>query len=162
MDVQAMSVERLGHAEPIEHAADAVDTEAPEGTFAMLIHQVLKSAQLVRLVLCRVPPERGLRWSRRLVDTFLPLHKAARHNRVAQALLSRLSPVLAYYHTLPLDDDLQREWALLDTHDSLTDRYKHFRTKGQISRYLRALGAEEIWCECGGNGVEARCRRPGV
>jgi SAM-dependent methyltransferase len=130
--------------------------------YTYTLSEFTKSAQLVRLVLCRVPPERGLRWSRRLVDTFLPLHKAARHNRVAQALLSRLSPVLAYYHTLPLDDDLQREWALLDTHDSLTDRYKHFRTKGQISKYLRALGAEEIWCECGGNGVEARCRRPGV
>ena len=68
--------------------------------------------------------------------------------------------MLAYYQHLPFGDDLQREWALLDTHDQLTDSYKHFRTKGQIRRTLERMGAESIWCEYGGNGVEARCRRP--
>jgi hypothetical protein len=71
-----------------------------------------------------------------------------------------VSPVLSYYHAFPLDDDLQRQWAFLDTHDSLTDWYKHFRTVGQIRRALEGLRAEEIWCARGGNGVEARCRRP--
>jgi hypothetical protein len=94
------------------------------------------------------------------VNAFLPLHKSVRNYPAAQAVLSRISPVLSYYHALPLDDALQREWALLDTHDSLTDRYKHFRTKAGISKLLRRLGAEAIWCERGGNGVEARCRRP--
>ncbi len=75
--------------------------------------------------------------------------------------MSRVSPVLSYYHALPLDDELQRQWALLDTHDSLTDWYKHFRTRGQIRTTLERLGAREIWCEYGGNGVEARGRRPG-
>ena len=46
------------------------------------------------------------------------------------------------------------------THDSLTDWYKHFRTKGQIERTLESLGAVAIWCGYGGNGVEARCGRP--
>ena len=124
------------------------------------LSEVTKSATLVRMVLSRTRPESGLRWSRRIVNAFLPLHKAARHSRIAQALLSRVSPVLSYYQTLPLSDELQREWALLDTHDSLTDRYKRFRTKGQILRTLTELGAERIWCEYGGNGVEARCRRP--
>src|SRR5439155_24833260 len=128
--------------------------------YTYTLSEFSKAALLFRLVLCRVPPERGLRWSRRLVEVFLPLHRAARHHRIAQSLLSRLSPILAYYHALPLDDDLQREWSLLDTHDSLTDRYKRFRTKGQIARHLQALGAEAIWFEYGGNGVEARCRRP--
>jgi 2-polyprenyl-3-methyl-5-hydroxy-6-metoxy-1,4-benzoquinol methylase len=124
------------------------------------LSEVTKSAMLFRLLLRHVRSETGLRWSARLVDTFLPLHKAARRNRIAQRILSRVSPVLAYYHHLPLTDDLHREWALLDTHDALTDRYKHFRTKRQIEQMLRTLGATEIWCEYGGNGVEARCRRP--
>jgi hypothetical protein len=94
------------------------------------------------------------------VEFFLPLHKAVRHSRIAQSLLSRISPVLAYYHDLPLNDDLQRDWALLDTHDSLTDRFKHFRTKGQIQRLLQRLGGTDIACWHGGNGVEARCSRP--
>jgi 2-polyprenyl-3-methyl-5-hydroxy-6-metoxy-1,4-benzoquinol methylase len=119
-----------------------------------------KTAPLFRMVLCRMRPENGLKWTERLVRTLLPLHKAVHKSRVAQALLSRVSPVLSYYHALPLPDDLQRQWSLLDTHDSLTDWYKHFRTKGQIRSALEALGAVEIWCEYGGNGVEARCRRP--
>lgn len=118
-----------------------------------------KSASLFRIFLRRMPPDEGLKWTERIVGTFFPLHRAARKSRVAQALVSRVSPVLSYYHALPLNDDLQRQWALLDTHDSLTDWYKHFRTKGQIRRFLESLGAVDIWCEYGGNGVEARCRR---
>lgn len=45
--VQAASLQRVGHAEPIEHAAEAVKTEAPEGTFAVPVHQLLESTQLV-------------------------------------------------------------------------------------------------------------------
>jgi 2-polyprenyl-3-methyl-5-hydroxy-6-metoxy-1,4-benzoquinol methylase len=119
-----------------------------------------KTAPLFRMVLTRVPPSTSLRWCRGLVTKLLPLHRAVRRHRVAQALLSRLSPVLSYYHALPLDDRLQEEWSLLDTYDSLTDRYKRYRTRGQIADTLHLLGGEEIWCEKGGNGVEARCRKP--
>ena len=39
-----------------------------------------------------------------------------------QIALSRISPLLTYYHAYPeLNDQLQYEWALLDTHDHLTD-----------------------------------------
>jgi 2-polyprenyl-3-methyl-5-hydroxy-6-metoxy-1,4-benzoquinol methylase len=124
------------------------------------LSEFTKAAPLVRMVLCRVSPGTGLRWSNRLVNWFLPLHRAVRHHPFAQAVLSRVSPVLSYYHALPIDEGLQREWALLDTHDALTDRFKHFRTRRQISTCLTTLGAETIWCEHGGNGVEARCRRP--
>jgi hypothetical protein len=101
-----------------------------------------------------------MRFTERLVDTMLPLHKRVAHSR-ARSIVGRLSPVLTHYATYPqLDDDLQRQWALLDTHDSLTDYFKHFRTPGQIRRTLAELGLEEVWCEYGGNGVEARGRRP--
>jgi SAM-dependent methyltransferase len=118
-----------------------------------------KSAVLVRLVLCRMSPDRALRVVTWLVDRLLPLHRMARRSRVAQACLSRISPVLSYYHVLPLGDELQKQWALLDTYDSLTDYYKHFRTRGQLVRLLRHLGAVDVWSEYGGNGVEARARR---
>lgn len=78
-----------------------------------------------------------------------------------QIVLSRFSPLLTYYHAYPqLNDRLQYEWALLDTHDHLTDYYKHFRSVQQISRLLSALRAQDIWVVKGGNGVEARCRKP--
>jgi len=46
--VEATRLEHLVHAEPVEHAADAVNAEAPEGTFAVVVDQSLESAQLVR------------------------------------------------------------------------------------------------------------------
>jgi hypothetical protein len=59
-----------------------------------------------------------------------------------------------------LTDELQHEWALLDTHDALTDWYKHFRTRGQIEHALNVLGVSEVACSYDGIGVEARARRP--
>ena len=74
---------------------------------------------------------------------------------------NRFSPVISYYSAFPeLNDKMQEEWALLDTHDSLTDWHKRFRNKQQITNTLKNLGATEIWCEYGGNGVEARCKKP--
>jgi hypothetical protein len=68
--------------------------------------------------------------------------------------------MMTYFHELPqLNDQLQYEWALLDTHDSLTDWYKHLRTTTQIQSTLKKLGAVEIHVVPGGNGVEARCRK---
>jgi hypothetical protein len=48
MSVQAMCLQRLGHTLAIEHAADAIDAKAPERTFAVLAHEVVKSTQLLR------------------------------------------------------------------------------------------------------------------
>lgn len=127
--------------------------------YAYSLSSLTKSRWLFRLVLRRMPPAEGLRWTERLVKLFFPLHRAARKNRVAQALLSRISPVTAYFHSYPLTDELHRQWSLLDTHDSLTDWYKHRRTKGQIRRTLEGLGVADLTCRYGGNGVEARCRR---
>ncbi len=154
-------------------------TPCPESTIAKLYEHVkpggwlvldhytgswshlAKSALLIRPILKRLSPERGLKWSERFVDVFLPLHRAVRRRAIPRMLLSRISPVLAYYHAYPqLDDQLQYEWALLDTHDSLSDWYKHLRTRGEIAKALQSLGAVDVACEYAGNGVEARCRRP--
>jgi SAM-dependent methyltransferase len=153
-------------------------TPSPEKTIAALYEQVrpggwlvcdhytytlgwyTKTAPLFRLILKRLPAKAALRATERLVNTMLPIHK--RVARTAwRSIVFRLSPVLTHYVTYPdLPGDLQRQWALLDTHDSLTDWFKHFRTRGQIRSVLESFGAEDIWCEYGGNGVEARCRRP--
>ena len=120
-----------------------------------------KSAPLFRRFLRRLPSDQGISYTEWLVNAFWPLHKLARHFYPAQILLSRLSPVACYYRRFPdLNEELHRQWAMVDTHDSLTDWYKHFRTRGQIHRTLKRLGLQEIWCCRGGNGVEARGRRP--
>jgi len=154
-------------------------TPRPETTIAALSEQVkpggtlvidhytynlsefTKTAGIIRFLLKSLPPEEGLRWTERLVDVFLPLHKNMRHSRAAQMILSRISPVLCYYQAYPqLNDKMQYQFALLDTHDSLTCWYRRFRTRTQIERTMKSLGLEDVVCQYGGNGVEARSRRP--
>ena len=69
----------------------------------------------------------------KLVKRYLPLHKKFANNKLMSVLLNRISPVISYYHAFPqLNDQQQEEWALLDTHDGMTDYYKRFRNKKQI------------------------------
>jgi 2-polyprenyl-3-methyl-5-hydroxy-6-metoxy-1,4-benzoquinol methylase len=150
-------------------------TPSPEATIAALYRKtkpggsllldhytyskaLLSLTYVLRLYFRRLPPEKTLPTTERLVDALLPLHRRA--GRLSP-LLTRFSPVHAYYRTHPeLSPELQREWALLDTHDALTDHYKRLRTCGQIRRVLQRLHAEDIRCWHGGNGVEARARKP--
>jgi SAM-dependent methyltransferase len=154
-------------------------TPSPEATLESLYQQVraggtlavdhyshslshyTKTALPLRYYYRRLPPDRGLPAIEHLVDRLLPLHRAVRRQPWAQAILSRFSPVLCYYRKFPqFSDELQREWALLDTHDSLTCWYRHSRSRRALRRTLEVLGAEEILCEYGENGVIARARRP--
>jgi SAM-dependent methyltransferase len=152
-------------------------TPSPELTIARLYQQVKPGGSLVldhytyrlgwfvgvkpllRPLFRRLSPRRGLRYTERLVDLLLPLHaRAGRWNK----LLNRVSPVWSFYRLFPeLSEADQREWALLDTHDGLTAWYMRFRTRSQIERTLRQLGAEEVHCSAEPGGVvEARARRP--
>jgi 2-polyprenyl-3-methyl-5-hydroxy-6-metoxy-1,4-benzoquinol methylase len=119
------------------------------------------SEWVLRPILKRVSPARGLSVTKALTRGFFPLHRAARNAKPLQMVLSRFSPLLTYYHLFPqLNDQLQYEWAELDTHDSLTDFYKHLRSPRSIRSTLQGLGAQNIWVQKGGNGVEARCQKP--
>lgn len=125
------------------------------------IWHYFRLASLLRLFLKRLPASITIPLTRLMVAVFLPMHKLFRNFYPGHALLSRISPVLCYYHMFPdLDDKTQYEWALLDTHDSLTDWYKHRRSKEEIRKTLEQLGLEEISSEYEANIVEARGRRP--
>lgn len=154
-------------------------TPSPEATIAALYESVkpggimvldhyaptlswyTKSAPLFRAMLKRLPPQEGLRATEAIVRLFLPLHRATRNWYVGQAIVSRISPVVCYYHAIPeLDDRAQLEWALLDTHDSLTDWYKHFRTASQLRDLLQQMRLEDVEVFDRGSNVEVRGRRP--
>ena len=138
-----------------------------KGGWLIIDHYTLKRSDLFRLAplfrmyLKRKKPEQTIHYTERLVRRLLPLHKKFSRYKPVSILLNRFSPVISYYRALPqLNDQLQLQWAMLDTHDSLTDWYKHFRSRKRIRMTLQQLGAESIWCEYGGNGVEARCQKP--
>jgi 2-polyprenyl-3-methyl-5-hydroxy-6-metoxy-1,4-benzoquinol methylase len=114
-----------------------------------------------RFVLKRINPEKSFLITGFLVKVFLPLHKLGKRSRIWQATMRRVTPVTSYYNDFPeLSDELQEEWALLDTHDSLTDYYKHFTTKKKFESYLSKLGMKNIDCWEDGIGVEGRGMKP--
>jgi|TARA_Y100000034_G_scaffold113982_1_gene149585 2-polyprenyl-3-methyl-5-hydroxy-6-metoxy-1,4-benzoquinol methylase len=116
---------------------------------------------LLRLFLRPIEPLRAFRIINLVVKIFLPLHRLGRTSRLWQAIMRRTTPVVSYYYDFPnLPDSIQREWAQLDTFDNLTDYYKHFRSIKQIKNCMRELGMDHIKCWKGGNGIEARGRRP--
>lgn len=151
---------------PEETIASLYEHVAPGGILAIdhyshSLSWYTKSALPLRYWFRRLPPERGLPAVERLVDGLLPLHRAVARWGWAQAILSRFSPVLCYYRKFPqFSEALHREWALLDTHDSLTCWYRHSRSRRAIETALGRLGAEEIVCGYGENGIIARARRP--
>lgn len=99
---------------------------------------------------------------KRVVDRWFPLIWKYRANYPIQFLLSRLNPVVNYYPHFGLRDrEMYYEWMLLDTHDAMTDVYKHRRTAKGLRKFLISLGADDIRVWHGGNGVEASCRKPG-
>lgn len=154
-------------------------TPSPEATIAALYEHVrpggwlaldhyrhrlrwwISSAPAFRAVLKRLPADRGLRLTDALVSALFPVHCALGPAGLPGKVLRRISPVQTYYHAFPeLSDELQREWSFLDTHDVLTDWYKHFRTPRQIAECLARLGLVDRQVREAGNGIEARGRRP--
>jgi SAM-dependent methyltransferase len=120
----------------------------------------LRLAPLYRNSLKKKPAEQTIPYTQKLVKKFLPWHKKFANNRLLSILLNRVSPVISYYRSFPqLSDKQQEEWAMLDTHDSLTDWHKNFRSIAQINSLLLKLGAVNIWCNFSGNAVEARCKK---
>lgn len=118
-------------------------------------------ASFYRYYLRKKPSSFTIPYTRKLVKRYLPLHKKFAKSRFLTMLLNRVSPVATYYRAFPqLNDQQQEEWALLDTHDGLTDWYKHLRSRKQIIEILTQLGAADVNCDYGGNGVEAYCRKP--
>lgn len=118
------------------------------------------AGMVYRWIILRLPAERRFQVVKRIVDFWFPIQWRFRDSRLAQFVLARFSPVVMYYPHFGLRDEaMYYEWMLLDTHDALTDTYKHRRTPGEMRRFLRTL-CPDLVVTAGGNGVEAFCRKP--
>ena len=119
---------------------------------------------VLRAILLRLSPIVALRATQRITRSLLPVHRLLwRRGPVVDRLRfvwRRLSPVFDYYDSYPELGARLEEWAYLDTHDGLTDYYKHLRTAAQIRARLEELDLHEIHVAEAGNGIEARARRP--
>ncbi len=159
-------------------------TPSPEETIRALARQVKPGGMLVidhythtyvqnylqrnlRRVLIRLPARIAKSATLGLSSALLPLHRLGlkwQHRRGLWRLrhgLLKHSPLIDYLDLFPeLGDKLMGEWSILDTHDALTDYYKHLRTREEIEETLRSCGLIGLEVTYGGNGVEARARMP--
>jgi SAM-dependent methyltransferase len=122
----------------------------------------LTLAYPLREILRRVSrrrPDLALRATMAITAICDPIRKrTCRYPRLDQ-VAGRLFPSICYYATYPeLPRSVIYAWNELDTHDGLTDWYKHRRTPEQIRATLIGLGLHDVECFLAGNGVEARAR----
>ena len=160
-------------------------TPDPEATLAALAANVKPGGWLIvdhytgerllrptqaalRWILLKCPPRFTLAFCSAITSALWPVHRLCWHARNSKAwpisfarrAFLRLSPVLDYHYAYPsLTPALLKAWAVLDTHDALTDYFKHSRTADEIASTLRDLGFAQVGVSYGGNGVEARAQR---
>jgi 2-polyprenyl-3-methyl-5-hydroxy-6-metoxy-1,4-benzoquinol methylase len=153
----------LQHTPNPEHSIQALSKHIRIGGRLVIDHYTSnlwtypRVATLLRPLLIRLEPRRSALIVDFFVRIFLPWHRLVRGSRVFEFLLSRVSPVLTYYRIFPeLSEKAQIEWAYLDTYDSLTDYFKHFRSKDQLETSVTNLGLKIEYSAYAGNGVEIR------
>ena len=159
-------------------------TPSPEETIAALARQIKPGGMLVidhythsyeqnflqrnlRRLLIRLPPRVAKPLTLGLARALLPLHRVGMKWKDRRGLwrlrhnLIKYSPFIDYLDYFPqLGEQLMAEWSVLDTHDALTDYYKHLRTREEIEACLRSCGLTQLEVSYGGNGIEARASMP--
>ena len=163
----------IQHTPNPEETIRALASQVAPGGLLVIDHyrygheDMTRTRQRLREFLVRRDAKVAMKIVKALVAILWPLHRLAwicrklpGGRRSRQALLY-VSPVLDYHDQYAqLGPRLLYAWAVLDTHDALTDYYKHKRTTGQIAQTLEALGLVRVESWYGGNGVEARARVP--
>jgi hypothetical protein len=158
----------LQHTKNPNQALKALYEQVKPGGWLIVDHYIFSwsyatqvSKIFFRFFLKRIDPKKAFIATNYLVDVFLPLHRVGRRSRVWQAIMRRVTPVVSYYNDFPnLSDELQEEWARLDTFDNLTDYYKRLTTVKQFNKSMDRLGAKNVQSWRGGTGVESRGMKP--
>ena len=123
-----------------------------------IVHH-LRAARAYRAVLRRMDADRAMEATDRLYRRWSPVHRRARSYTARKALVL-LSPIVYYDEAWPqLDAEQKQEWGLLDTHDSLTDFYKHRRSAGQLRSLFERLGLLDVSVRLVGLVLVAKGRR---
>jgi len=162
----------------IQHTPDPEQTMTalcgqvkPGGLFVMdhytYAYPFTLSRRILRAFLLRMPKAFSLQFCKMLTTLVWPFHKMFWRGKkfsivnITRSIFLYLSPVVDYHDAYPqLEPKLLKTWATLDTHDTLTDFYKHLRSAEEIKNHLQQCEMIEIEAVYAGNGVEVRARKP--
>lgn len=160
------------HTPDPEETISALCSHVKPGGLLVLDHYthgyaVTPTRRLLRKLLLKVSPRTALLFCEAMTRVMWPIHRLLwrlRHHRLVgrlRTIFLQISPLVDYHEAYPqLGGTLLRAWAHLDTHDTLTDRFKHLRSAEEIAASLAVCGMTHIHTAYAGNGVEARARKP--
>ena len=113
--------------------------------------------KLLRIFIKRIPSN-GKRFDliRKIVNFYYPIHASPYFQKKPLSfLLAILSPCGSFFRSLPsLDKETQYQFMLANTHDALTDIFKHLTNHKMMSNFLNKLPVKIERIEYGGNGIE--------
>jgi len=122
--------------------------------------------KIIRLYLTSKEKKYSLKYCCFLTKLLWPTHKTLWKLRDSflgnkmYALFTHISPIVDYQGSYPeLSENQMFSWACLDTHDTLTDRYKHLRNGKEIFDHLARCGMTDIEWKSGGNGIEVSAKK---
>lgn len=161
----------IQHTPNPEQTIDALCKQLKPGGLLVIDHYTYgypetPSRCLLRSLLLKLPGKIALPFCKVLSALLWPFHrlfwagrKLPGFGRIRHLFL-RLSPMVDYHDAYPqLGPRLLKVWATLDTHDTLTDYYKHLRSAAELGEHLAKCGMESIETCYAGNGVEVRARK---
>ncbi len=131
-------------------------------------YAVTPSRALLRRFMLRLPRNWTIPMCSMLVSTLWPVHRILwwmkKHlsSERPYHFLAQWSPVVDYQEAYPQLGKMLREWAILDTHDTLTDVYKTLLGVDELRTMLEEIGMRGIALWRGGNGVESISYAPGA
>lgn len=112
---------------------------------------------LLRPMTTRMDKESLYRIIERLVPRLIPISRVLR--KLGGRAAHRLIPILEFSHW-GLSEELNRQWAILDTFDMYSPAHDHPQTLSNVSRWFKEAGFSDTFVGYGPNGVIARGRRP--
>lgn len=92
----------------------------------------------------RLPKPGLFAFLRTVVPILLPVSRAFGEIPIIGRILKRVVPVANYYGILPLNDEQQKEWALLDTFDYFSPAYDSPQTTTKARTWMEASGMKDI------------------
>jgi SAM-dependent methyltransferase len=121
------------------------------------------SRRAIRKLLLKISVEKRFIFVKKITNILWPFHVKLNKNRNSKIInrfrnfFLKISPIVDYHDSYPqLSSELLFQWAFLDTHDTLTDKYKHLRSVEEIKKILESNGIIKYELYYAGNGVEAR------
>ena len=140
----------------LQHTADARRTVLalapplkPGGRLVLdcyprLAANILWPKYWLRPVTRRMPRARLFAAVQWLVPKLLPIARAIAAIPRLGRRLRYVLPIMTYYRVLPLTDEQQREWAILDTFDMLAPAHDHPQTAASIRAWLTEAGLGRV------------------